>query len=479
MYVKHPCYTLNNNNLNYHLVNRCEWRMKYFNEEELLLKAKQARGKTFKEIDKYNRLSKKGATGALGNIIEESFFGYEVNSKAEADFSNLGIELKVTPFKQNKNKTLSAKERLVLNIINYMEEVQKDFWSSSFWEKNNKLLLMFYEWKPNIDRGDYRIVETILFTFPEEDLEIIKKDWEYIVNKIRAGEAHKLSEGDTQYLGACTKGANKNSLRQQPFSDIPAMQRAYSLKTSYMTALVRQIILKEKLVKFANFDELKEKTIEQLLHEKFSPYIGMSMQEMADKLNIKINPKNRAAVPNLISALLGVKGTKLDKISEFAKANIQFKTVRLQQNGRPKESMSFVNIDFYEILEENWENSFIRNYFLETQILFVVFQYDENNVLRFKGIKLWHMPVETIENEVFEYWKEIRRVLKEGVILKQTKKGVENNFPKSNFNGVLHVRPKGKDASDKVKLPDGQWITKQCYWLNADYIYEIVKDIGE
>lgn len=450
----------------------------YFNSEnELIIKAKEARGKTFKEIDKFNRLSKKGATGALGNIIEESFFGYEVNSKAEADFLNLGVELKVTPFKQNKNKTLSAKERLVLNIINYMDEVHNDFWSSSFWKKNEKLLLMFYEWKPEIDRGDYKIIETILFTFPEEDLEIIKKDWEFIVNKIRAGEAHNLSEGDTQYLGACTKGANKNSLRAQPYSDELAMQRAYSLKQSYMTTLVRQVISNEKLVQFASADELKEKTLEQLLKERFEPYTGMTMMEMANKLNIKINPKNRAAVANLISALLGVKGTKLDNIAEFAKANIQFKTVRLKQNGKPKESMSFVNIDFNEILEETWEDSFIRNYFLETQILFVVFQFDEEDILRFKGIKLWHMPLQTIENEVFNYWSEIRKVLKDGVVLTKTSKGVENNFPKSNFNGVLHVRPKGADANDKVQLPDGQWITKQCYWLNASYIAEIVSSL--
>lgn len=453
--------------------------MYFENEKELMKKAQEARGKTFKELDRYNRLSKKGATGALGNIIEESFFGYKVNNVAGADFANLGIELKVTPFKQNKNSTLSAKERLVLNIINYMEEVNNDFFNSSFWKKNEKLLLMFYEWKPEIDRGDYRVIETLLFTFPEEDLLIIKKDWEFIVNKIKNGQAHNLSEGDTQYLGACTKGANKNSLRTQPFSEELAMQRAYSLKQSYMSALVRQIISNEKLVQFSNVEELKDKTIEELLHNRFDAFIGMTMEEMANHLNIKINPKNRSAVPNLISALLGVKGTKLENIAEFAKANIQFKTVRLQQSGKPKESMSFKNIDFNEVLQETWEESFIRNYFLETQLLFVVFQYDSKEELRFKGIRLWHMPLETIENEVFNYWNEIRRVLGEGVILTKTNKGIQNNFPKSNFNGVLHVRPKGADGNDKVLLPDGQWITKQCYWLNANYIAQILSGLGE
>ena len=31
--------------------------------------------------------------------------------------------------------------------------------------------------------------------------------------------------------------------------------------------------------------------------------------------------------------------------------------------------------------------------------------------------------------------------------------------------------------SDKVQLPDGQMITKQTYWLNREYIAEIVREL--
>lgn len=447
--------------------------MQYKTEEQLVAKAREAVGKTFKEIDRHDRLGK-GQKGGFGHIIEESHFGYEVNSNAEPDFKELGIELKVTPFRKNKNGTLSAKERLVLNIINYMDEVHATFDTSSFWKKNRKLLLMFYEWKPEIERGDFRIIETVLYDYPEEDLIIIEKDWEYIVGKIRAGEAHLLSEGDTQYLGACTKGANKSTTRRQPFSDVPAPQRAYSLKQSYMSSIVREIITDEKMTYFASKNELREKTIEELLQERFAPYIGMTQKRMAEELGVPFNPGNKAFIANLISALLGVKGTRLDKVAEFAKANIQFKTVRLKQNGVPKEHMSFVNIDFKGIAKEEWEDSYIRNYFLETQLLFVAFQFNAEEELIFKGIKLWHMPLETIETKVREYWDAIRETVGKGIQLQQTKRGIKNNLPDSKFNGVLHVRPKGRNAADKVELPDGQWITKQCYWLNAEYIQEIL-----
>ncbi|MGG2066943.1 Sau3AI family type II restriction endonuclease [Bacillus sp. S14(2024)] len=460
--------------------------MEFTTVEELMHKAKEAEGKTFGEIDLTNRLANVKSKGGLGQVVEESFFGYEINSKAEADFKHLGVELKVTPFKQNKNGSLSAKERLVLNIINYMEEVDTHFETSSFWKKNEKLLLMFYEWLADVDRKDFHITKSVLFTYPEADLEIIKQDWETIVTKIRSGKAHELSEGDTNYLGACTKGSNKNSLRPQPYSETPAMQRAFSLKPSYMTALVRRYIQNEELVSFTNANELKSKSLEEILYSKFESYIGLTDKEIAQKLLVDYKPSSKSFVPSLVSSLLGIKGTRLDNIEEFAKANIQFKTIRLEPSGKPEQSMSFENIDFNQWTNESWEESHLRERFYETKFLFVVFEFRQTKKenpkreLYLKGIKLWNMPAHTIETEMKQLWEEVNKVIKEGIQIQYKKRGDKkietNNLPKSNFNGVAHIRPKGKDGSDKIILPDGQKITKQCYWLNNTYIASIIND---
>ena len=449
--------------------------MEYKSADELLKKAKEARNKTFSEIDKKGRLGKK-QKGGFGHIIEESYFGYEINSKSEADFKELGIELKVTPIKKVKGNKYSAKERLVLNIINYMQEYNKTFETSSFWAKNEKLLLMFYEWLPETEPVDFKIVEAILYEYPEKDLIIIKRDWEKIRQFINEGKAHLLTEKDFTYLSPCTKGVNKNSLRQQPFSPELAKQRAYSFKSSYMTSIIREYITEEALQYFASDHELAEKTIEQLLHERFNKYIGQTPQQMAQQLEVTTNPSSKAFNQQLISALLGVKGTKLDNIAEFAKANIQFKTIRLKTNGLPKEHMSFVNINFKEVATEKWEESYLYNYFSETKFLFVVFQFDENDNLFFKGIKLWQMPEDVIESELFQYWYEIKQVINMGVQLVETKRGVANNLPKPSFNGKFHVRPKGRDGNDKVPLPDGQMIAKQSYWMNSEYVYLILNE---
>ncbi|WP_438317965.1 Sau3AI family type II restriction endonuclease [Sporosarcina sp. FA9] len=458
--------------------------MIYETEEALMYKAKQAEGKSFGEIDKSGRIENEKAKGQLGQIVEESFFGYEINSKSEPDFAHLGIELKVTPVKRNKNRTFSAKERLVLNIINYHLEVKSSFYDSSFWKKNEEILIMFYEWIPLVKRADYRIIKSYLHNFTEEDLEIIKQDWYIISSKIKAGLAHELSEADTNYLAASTKGANKSSLRSQPFSDEMAMQRAFSLKQSYMTALFRKVISSDKLISFTTPQDLKVKSLEQLLIEKFASFVGKTLEEISIETGNSINHKSKSFLQQFVSQLLGIKGTKLNQISEFAKANIHVKTIRLEPNGVPKEHMSFKNIDFHEWANEDWDDSWLKNHFEETKFLFVVFQYKESvkqnpkRQLYFNGVSLWNMPLKEIEGKLYQFWKHVQSLINDGIELtpvqQKTNIIVKNNLPKPKYNGLCHIRPRARDGSDKTALPDGKQITRQAFWLDNNYISKVV-----
>ena len=86
------------------------------------------------------------------------------------------------------------------------------------------------------------------------------------------------------------------------------------------------------------------------------------------------------------------------------------------------------------------------------------------------------MPEDIIENELKQFWVATRKILKEGVELKITPKRVYNNLPGVKFNGVCHIRPKAKDSSIKVLLPDGKFITKQSYWLNKEFINKYIPE---
>ncbi len=460
-----------------------EFERHYNSIEEVLEVAKSAEGKLVKEFDVNNRLESKKNKGGIGQIIEEGLFQRAVNSRAEADFANLDLELKVTGLKSNAKQTsFSAKERLVLNIIDYMEEYKHIFEESSLWHKNKNILIMFYQWIDEISKGDFPILKSVIHQFTDADLAVVKQDWQIIIDKIKAGKAHEISESDTMYLAACTKGANAKSMRQQPFSDIPAKQRAYSLKSSYMTAYARRILMDEDVIPIFKPEELQSKSVEALLQERFAPYIGRTIYELKKYINFAEN-KNKAMYANLVSDLLGIKGTNLDDTEEFAKANIKFKTIRLEPNGIPREHMSFEQIDFNKWLDVPWEESQVYETFENTKFLFVVFQFTEterenpNRAPYLKGIKLWNMPEQIIETKLKELWQTVHDILEVGVELTQTLRGIKNNLPGSKFNGVCHIRPKAANAADKVQLPNGQMITKQTYWLNREYIAEIVREL--
>ncbi len=443
----------------------------YTTKEAVLKRAREAIGIPLKEIDKTGRL--KTGKGAIGTTIEESWYGYTPNSESEPDFPEAGVELKATPYVRGKSG-IRAKERLVCNIINYMEEHRKTFQTSAFWHKCQTMLLMSYEHREGVPKGDFTIDEAVLFSFLEEDLAIIEKDWETIMEKVRSGQAHLLSEGDTYYLAACTKGASAESVREQPFSAIPAKQRAYSLKAGYMTRILNKYIFgdeeSERVVK--DWHILQEKSFDQYVVEKVSPYIGMTQAELKARLGVESNAKNLNEV--LLARMLDVKG-KIAYTDEFQKAGIVPKTIRVRRDGTIKESMSFPTFDFIQLSQETeWEESTLYNYLAPTKFLFVIFQENEKGELVFDRVKFWNIPVDDLE-EVHRVWARTVQTIRRGVRLCETGHGVSNDLPKQSESPVAHVRPHGKDGSDKLPLPDGRMMTKQCFWLNNTYIEKQIK----
>lgn len=438
----------------------------YTTKEAILKRAQEIKGIPLRDIDTTGRLAT--GKGAIGTVIEESWFGYSPNSESEPDFPEAGVELKVTPYIRGRNG-IRAKERLVCNIINYMAEYDKTFDTSAFWHKCKTMLLMSYEHLADRPKGDFRIDEAILFSFPEEDLIIIEHDWETIINKARAGKAHEISEGDTLYLAACTKGANASSVRPQPFSPVMAKQRAYSLKSSYMTQVLNKYIFGDvqnpRIIRHWSF--LQNCTFEDYIIRKVSEFYGRTQQELKAFFGVESNAKSLNEI--LLARMLNVSG-RIAYTEEFQKAGIIPKTIRVQYDGSIRESMSFPTFDFIELSrEDDWEESDLYNYLAPTKFMFVIFQQRADGQYVFDRVMFWNIPNEDLE-QVRLVWERTVHIIREGVQLIPTARGISNNLPKKTENPVAHVRPHGIDASDKLPLPDGRMMTKQCFWLNNTYV---------
>lgn len=405
--------------------------------------------------------------GSLGQLIEKHFFFYDINSNPEADFNEAGIELKVTPYVIKSNGDLRAKERLVLTIINYMKDYKEDdFLKSHVYEKCALMLLVYYLHDPTKERLDYLINYINLFQFPEEDLEIIKNDYKIIIDKIKAGKADELSESDTNYLGACTKGANANSLRDQPFSSQMAMQRAFCLKNSYMSYILNHYIINktseyESIIKDANI--LKEQTLEQYIINKLKPYYNHDIEFLKHKFNIPYQVTNKSFTYLLAKGMLDIVN---EKIEEFEKANIKIKAIRLRPDGMPKESMSFPTFKYTEIVNEDWLNSELYETFSATKYLFMIYQYVDENTLIFKKAMFWNVPEKDLNSEIKRVWNET---------VSRIKNNEYDNLPRISESPILHVRPHARNGNDTYPTLDGNQAIKKCFWLNASYIKQQIE----
>lgn len=412
--------------------------------------------------------------GNFGQILEKYYFHYEPNSVSEPDFHEVGMELKSSPLKKSKKNHLSAKERLVLSIINYNEIINQDFETSSFLIKNNHLLLILYLHENGIEVLDFVIKLVGDWKIPEEDLIIIKSDWEKIQNKVREGRAHELSEGDTLYLGACTKGGKGGSPREQPRSQVLAKQRAFSLKQGYLNHVIGKLSQHNGV----NYGKIIEKTtqnlnFEELVISRFEKYYNNYTSEIEEKLGLNLNNNAKNYFASLSKKILGVDINS--EIEEFEKADIIVKSVRIQENDLPKESISFPTFKYEEIVNEEWDNSCFKD-ILEHKFLFVFYQYKENDLI-LKKAKFWNMPYSDIE-KAKQVWEKTKQLVSNGNIIKEisTNGYRKTNFPNNKFSSVAHVRPHAQNAKDTFPLPVIDKIsglrsfTKQCFWLNKTYI---------
>ncbi len=454
-----------------------------YSREEIEVIAKSAIGMTFRELKDKELVivsEKSLKKGGLGQLVEIALYGIQTNSDSEPDFMPAGVELKVTPYKKNKNGTLSAKERLVLNIIDYNTEFANEFRSSHFWFKNNKIQLMWYLNENNKDKLDYVIThEKFLELTLSEDIKQIENDWNTIINKIKDGKAHEISEADTMYLGACTKGANKESKREQPFSNVKAMQRAFCFKTSYMTSLVRKYI--------GNYEDVEKilkdtsSSFDDFVNNIINKYKGKTQSVLMEELSIDSKAKNIFSM--IISKMFNVK-SKLRDTDEFIKAKIIPKTIRVEDNGRIIESMSFPYFKFKDVANIDFEDSDLKEELETTKYMFFIFKHIDGEYV-FKGIKLWNMPELIIESKVKDMYEKTQKVIRDGNIVNHIDERGRRitNFPGMSDNGVCHVRPHGRDSYDTIPLPVADKVTganeftKQCFWINNNYLKEVIKDI--
>lgn len=442
--------------------------MKFNSKEELLEYTKNIKGKTFKEIDSEHLLDESKSSknkGVLGQIVESGFYKYPLNNNSAADFEELGIELKVSGYIENKNGSLRAKERMVLSKIDYNEIINETYESSHVLGKCKEMLIIWYHYLPKTNYGDFKITDFQIYDMAKDE-EIFKNDFKIIKEKVMNGKAHELSEGDTSYLGACTKAATSADRTSQPFSEILSKPRAYSLKNAYMTGILRE--LKDNNVKIIDYTSVQEKTVIDYVNDKLKPYFGKTQLEILEEITGKTYeekiPKN---INKMISdKLIGKDNELYEKDELFRKTSFIIKNIPIR-NDKLIERMSFRNLRLSDF-EYEWEDSYWKNFFGDTNFILICYEAKnskiKNGYRRLKYVKQMSFDDEDLESFEKTYNMVKTAIEKRDINLLPT--------PNSFENQLLEIAPKGKKGDDAYNNFFKKDITKVAFMIGKNLLNE-------
>lgn len=471
--------------------------------------------------------------GLPGKIIEASYFGYELNSRQEADFNKVGAELKCTPADVDKStQQYKSGETISVTQIDFNNPVEEDFYQSHLYAKLKMLLVIFYHRDKTLpSKLLYSVFYATLFKPSLEDMAIIESDYREINQKIKNGHAHLLSRADGIYLSTAPK-STKTTYIEPYYGGEKIVKRSFTLRKEYVNVILSSYYTRmtrmheEKLLSKTDIFDLKRMSFVEKIQQRFEPYLYNDITEIAESLNqfyeqtnadftkLDVTKVDEATLSTITARMLGLKQLRCE---EFTKAGIVVKTICFDAGGKNKEQFRLADVDFSEIydspdphveieidedtgekeriIKTGWKESKLYNLLDSLKYLFVVFQMDSDGEIIFKGSKLWAMSEEDIELAKRD-WLEIRHILKEGVQFSRVKRAngerTENNFPGMASASRVHLRPHAQKSfyvdadgnswgngrlSDSVKLPDGRRMTRQSYWLKNTFVRDIVKDL--
>ena len=460
--------------------------------QRLLNLLKKINGKTIGEVDSSNLLSNSKNKGAIGQVIQK-YLGKDLDNDKGMDFPEAQLELKVTGLLSYENKSKGAyhaKERLILSDINFNKDYMESFEDSHVIKKCNDMLMTCYKFikpsgKEKPHYGSFPIVDSFIMSLSEKDKMILKHDYDFIMDKIKAGLADQISESDTNYLATCTKAADSTIRTTQPFSSTPVKPRAYAFKSSFLTYLINKYISNEtyesvidKANKYKAFD------LEEYVLDELKKWFGKTEKQLKKELKVTTDAKNRYSV----YADRIFKVSSLEDSEEFQKADISVKTIRIQKSGNIKEKMSFPQMDFEEVASTPWETSNVREYFAEKRFLFLIYK-ETNKGYVFDNAFFYNFTDSIIDEFIGYTYKKTQEVLNNGTIVKNRELKLINGeyklihstyFVGIKENPICHVRPHARDFKDQAPLPVQDQLTgytsyeKQCFWIDTRFIKAIV-----
>lgn len=431
--------------------------------EILKQRTEELMGKTVKDLldndknSKYNFNNK----GLIGQLVEKEWFNLQLNNFSRPDFYHLNIELKVTGLKKNKKNNFIFKERVKLAQIKFLEIInEKSFIESNLYKKIQKILFIYYLYDDNFKSRKF--IGYKYFELKKDTIYFnqIEKDYYFIKNKIKNGEAHLLSEKDTVYLGATRNGSGKLEKKvKQPNSDYLAFKRAFSFKVSFLTE-----------IKLNEDNNIQLKNTNQILKDIIKKYKGFSFNELIYKFNLV---KYFTKKPKQIGYILFKEIIKRENLLSFFELNnFEAKTIRInKKEDNLKEDWKigknlFKNYENYKE-KHSWEKT---DYYDLMEKTYCVFITKEVNNDLYDSI-IFDIQLISFNDIEYEAVKEIFFISYNFFLNGGFNKKL-SVWSNRKYNNITHIRP--SDINSKIKRKKtlfGEEVVNQNIWFNREVIF--------
>ncbi|AXK51628.1 MutH/Sau3AI family endonuclease [Spiroplasma alleghenense] len=434
------------------------------NKEEILQIAKGAINKTIGEIigNQEIELIKKDK-GAIGQAIEQGLFGLKRNNLDKADFAEIGLELKVIPLKRDSKNNLVPKERMVLSIINYEKDFLFKFKESHVYEKNNCILVLAYEHNYiDLNKLNYVIKDAFLLDLNTiEEYQIIEEDYLTLKKMVELGNAHLISESNSNILAACTKGSKGDNFRTQPFSSTPAKQRAFSFKVGFIKKILNSKTRNQHL-EYNLFDKI-DYIIEKYQNiNVIDYYLNHIRKDVTKKI-----PKNINRIVLDYWMKLEVPNYK----KQLQALTCELRTCTVNKDGKIQESLSLNVINPLAIVEDSFEDSSEYLDLFENKFLMFAFKKVDKQHIYLE--KMFELEFDKSEYETIQsVWEDTKlKFISDYQETISPNGQVKDNFIKESSNKIIHIRPKGVNKLDQYLIMNNtKSICKKSFWINNKYI---------
>jgi len=141
--------------------------------------------------------------GWIGQLLEQ-LLGADAGSRAEPDFRHLGIELKTIPV----NSRGEPRETTYICTVPLLAEAGFHWEESWLFNKLKRVLWIPIEGVRDIPLAERRVGMPLLWVPSTTELEILKRDWEELMEMVRTGQVDEITAQIGEALQIRPKAAN-------------------------------------------------------------------------------------------------------------------------------------------------------------------------------------------------------------------------------------------------------------------------------